>query len=203
MYAKSGLSLVAAAGVAFGVVGMTMGGAASAPPECAPAQSASVSGSGSGDGASFNADTTSSGANGNGSDANGNNGNNPAGTGALGPVGLLDPAGTGSGVPVGTGPAGPAGTSTTLPGGSDGGTGNGGSLIDIEAGTNTGSAAAPAPTTPTTSGSNRPWIDLRGNTDGEDAADPVIVPPSASQVVANSTRLSRLFTLDGAANLGR
>jgi hypothetical protein len=201
MYAKSGLSIIAAAGVAFGVVGMTMGGASSAPaPYCAPATSAGASDSGSGDNATSNAKASNADASNADASANGA-GTEGAGTNGTGPLGPVGPDGNGATDPDGSGPTGPTGPAGGD--GSNGSNGSGGSLIEIDADTTTGSDAAPAPTTPATQHGSDHFLDLRGNTDSVDAADPVIVPPSASHVVGRSQPIGRLLHVDGVANLGR
>lgn len=203
MYAKSGLSLIAAAGVAVGVIGMTMGGASGAPaPTCEPSSTSAepsstsaMSGSGNGDTSNANASTSSNGA--------GTNGANAAGTGAAGPVG---PAGDGSTTPTGTGPSGPAGTDPTPGDANNGSNGHDGALISIDADTTTGSDAGSVPTPPTTpathNGSDH-FLNLHGNTDRVNAADTATVPPSATHVIGRSQRIGRLLHVDGVANLGR
>lgn len=115
MYTKTGFSLLAAAGVAVGVVGMTMGGAQGASTACVPSGSSAQSASPSNAGAARTASTSNDSAN-NASNGGSNNASN-SGTGAAGPAGPQGPAGSngsdGSGTdPLGTlpGPSGPTGS---------------------------------------------------------------------------------------------
>jgi hypothetical protein len=131
MYTKTGFGLLAAAGVAVGVIGMTMGGASSAPSAmCEPtsgtsADAPSVSGSDLTTARPASADVSGANAssNANGSGANG------SGTGPAGPAGPLGPNG-----PAGTDDDGSNGSDPSGSTGPDGSTGtNGLSGIHINA----------------------------------------------------------------------
>ena len=180
MYAKTGLSFIAAAGVAFGVVGMTMGGASSAPsPYCAPASPGATPASG----------LRSDGANASGASV--------ASAGALGPVGPAGPTDPNGSDP--TGPIGPAGMDTDGPGSSL-------ISVDVDAETGSGPGSVPgAPTQPPSSSSHGSdhFLDVRGTTDHVHVADTVTAPPSDTHVVGRSQPIGELLHVDGVVDLGR
>jgi hypothetical protein len=212
------MALLAAAGVAVGVIGITMGGAASAPPvNCVPAGTGSAAngaGTGAGNGSFVPAGTDTDGANGAGStDSNQNGAGSGSGAGPAGPAGPTGPGG----------PQGPSGTD---------GSGNGiivlpdatlpdlglPSLPDLPGVPTPGAPSVPGlpgggtPTVPGlpglpgggSDGGERPFVDVRGNTTSVDVGDGAVqAPPNDGQVVIRSDELSRLLTIDGELNLGR
>jgi hypothetical protein len=217
---KHGMGLLAAAGVAVGVVGITMGGASGATGvACTPidsgaggngasnaASSDSVNG-GAGAGA-MPVDTNTSPNGGTTNDSN----QNGAGNGGVGPVGPVGP---------------------TAPGDNDGtnGTdGSGGGIIvlpdldlpgvnlPIPPGVPTPTPTLPsvpsvpgAPSVPSLPGggsggssNQRPFVDVRANTTNVDAGNGAVqTPPNSARVLIRSDQLSRLLTIDAPINLGR
>jgi hypothetical protein len=175
MFAKTGLSLIAAAGVAVGVVGMTMGGASGASVSCAPAHATadahrSASSSNSNDSSSAGSRGSSANAGTSGTDAS-----DPTDT-----SGVTDPAGTdGNGVAL------PADPSTIVAGatvpGADG--------------------TATDPSSTDTSGSDLPLLHLSENTNPTNAAG-ATVPHTGTDVVGRSTNISGLHIF-GHVNQGR
>lgn len=204
MNSKHGMGLLGAAGVAVGVIGITMGGASGAPTIACPPVDSGSSASGAGAGAI----ASGSGANASGTTATpvvaGDSTQNGAGTGTTGPMGPAGPAG-----PSGSdGTTNGAGDGTfvlpELPGlpalpGLDGVPG-----VPLPPGATPSVPNLPAlPGGGSSGGSGRPFVDVRGNASETNVDGVASVPANNGQVVIQSDRLSRLLTIDGDLNLGR
>jgi hypothetical protein len=197
MNSKHGMGLLAAAGVAVGVVGITMGGASGAPSvACTAADSGAIP-------VSAATGTTPNGA------------GNVIGVGPVGPVGPTGPSGA-DGADVATDGSGNG--ILVLPGLS---------VPGVDQPDPTGLPLPVAPTVPTvptvstvsgllplpslstdgsgggSSGTEQPFVDVQADTTSVDAGDGAVqAPPTAGQVVIGSDELSQLLTVDGDLNLG-
>lgn len=193
MYTKTGLGLLAAAGLTFGMIGMHAGGASPTTPPCASTSTANGA----------------AGAGGASADANGS----LAPTGPVGPDGSVGQDGNGN--PTGgdqngnangnggdNGGNGPGTTPTTQPG--NGGTSGQGSVLVIDGnghlGDN-GTGPVSVGTNGPSSGADNTFLNVDGTTDGFGApGGDTASPPANLRAVGRSAYLSRLLQLWARAN---
>lgn len=162
MYAKTGMGLLAAAGVAVGVVGMTVGGASGSVASCTPTH-------GTSSGANDNTTTRSS--SDRASDVAGANDTNANGAG-----GTTDPAGTDdNGNGSGTNPASANPGTTVIVGGT---------VPDVGSAPGTGSGSGSASW-------DRPLLHLTEHTNPLGAAG-ITAPPTGTSVIGRSSNISGL-----------